>query len=883
MPEPAAASGPISNVADRAGHMAQALSQRRKPLPFSLRAVLENLLRGDSDAALCRAVAGWMPGDAPLIVPLKVDRVVLPDSSGLPVLLDFAALRDALAAAGLPPDRAEPQIPCQLVVDHSLIVDQAGHPGAMRHNLGQEFRRNAERYSVFKWAQQAFSRLTVVPPGMGIIHQVHLEHLAQVVTGTGDDAHPEFVLGCDSHTPMVNALGVLGWGVGGIDAEAALVGEAYRVLIPRVVGVRLTGRLRPGITTTDLVLTLTEKLRQIGVVGDFVEFTGDGVAGLTVPERATLANMAPEYGATCGFFPVDGQTLRYLSETGRPPDQIAKIETVMRRLQLYREDEGPEPLFSELLAIDLARIEPSVAGPRRPHDRHPLSAVPAAFRAACATLRPSSGPQALDGRVAIAAITSCTNTSNPQLMLTAGLAAQKAVERGLSAAPWVKTSLAPGSRVVERYLARAGLQPSLDALGFHIVGFGCTTCSGKSGPIDAGLEQAVADEGAVAAAVLSGNRNFEGRIHKSVQTAWLASPPLVVAYAIAGRVDIDLAAEPLGTDAGGNPVFLRDIWPDNAEVEALASQIFAAEDYLANYADICAGTPEWQALPAPTGPLFGWDDSSSYIRRPPFFDADFRASRRQRPDVIEGARALAVFGDSLTTDHITPSGEISPDTLAGQYLVERGVPPAALNAYTQRRGNHEVLARATFANPRIDNRLASRPGGYTRHFPGGEEMPIHTAAMRYQAEGVPLIVIAGRDYGMGSSRDWAAKGPALLGVRMVVASSFERIHRANLIGMGILPVVFSDGADARTLGLNGTEVFRIEGLHAAVTHGDPLRIIARGDRGEIPFTARADLHGPDERRLLAGGGIFPRLFDKLMNMPDGQAPRDAMTEAPNAP
>ena len=845
------------------------------PLPYSLRIVLENITRrpeGAEDLALADQVRDWRPGAAPLIVPLRVDRVVLPDSSGLPVLLDFAALRHALAETGRDTARAEPQIPCQLVVDHSLIVDQAGHPGAMQHNIAMEYRRNAERYSVFKWAQQAFSKLRIVPPGMGIIHQVHLEHLAQVMVADSDgsgEAHPEFVLGCDSHTPMVNALGVLGWGVGGIDAEAALIGERYRVVIPEVVGLRLTGALRAGVTTTDLVLTLTETLRKAGVVGSFVEFTGPGLDHLTVADRATLANMAPEYGATCGYFPIDDQTLAYLRQTGRSEDHVALVEGRARALDLYRSPEAPEPVFSRVVVLDLDRVEPSVAGPRRPQDRMALSQVAPSFQEALQKPVAEGGfgatPHPGHGRLAIAAITSCTNTSNPAAMLGAGLVARNAARHGLAPAAGVKTSLAPGSRVALTYLDRAGLMAPLEQLGFYAVGFGCTTCSGKSGPIDPEIQRAVTEEGMVAAAVLSGNRNFEGRTHKAVQAAYLASPALVVAYALAGRIDIDFERDPLGHDrATGAPVFLRNIWPDPAELARLSATAAAPEDYNRNYADIWRGTPEWQDLPGPTGALFDWDAASSYIRRPPFFDPAFLAGRSARPDVLQGARALAVFGDTLTTDHVTPSGEITLDTEAGQYLAELGVPEASFNAYTQRRGNHEVLARATFANPRIRNLLVDRRGGYTRHLPDGEEMAIHRAAQAYREAGVPIIVLAGRDYGMGSSRDWAAKGPALLGVSMIIAGNFERIHRSNLVGMGIVPAVFAPGDSLQSLGLTGTESFRISGLDAGVATGAPIEVEACAlDGHRVRFTIRADLHGADEARLLASGGIFPRLFNRL--------------------
>lgn len=855
-----------------AERMAGLLARRQTALPYALRVVLENVLRNATtpqEEALAEEIARWVPGAATLVVPLAVDRVILPDSSGLPVLMDFAALRDALVREGGDPARAEPRIPCDLVVDHSLIVDQAGHPGAMRHNLMMEFRRNSERYAVFKWAQQAFSRLRVIPPGMGIIHQIHIEYLAQVMT---PDGHPEFVLGCDSHTPMVNALGVLGWGVGGIDAEAALVGERYRVVIPRVVGVRLSGALRPGVTTTDLVLTLTEQLRKLGVVGAFVEFSGPGLDRLAVPERATLCNMAPEYGATCGYFPIDARTLDYLRQTGRDETHIAHIEECARRLHLFRETAAPEPVFSDRLDLDLATVEPSMAGPRRPQDRLALPQVPASFRRGLSLPARDGGfdapPHSQHGRVAIAAITSCTNTSNPALMLGAGLLARNAVARGLSSAAGVKTSMAPGSRVALRYLEKAGLMAPLQQLGFHTVGFGCTTCSGKSGPIDPEIQRQVTEEGMVAAAVLSGNRNFEGRIHKAVQAAYLASPLLVVAYALAGRVDLDLAREPLGHDGAGAPVFLADLWPDADELAQLCAQAVDPDDYRRNYAEITRGTEEWQALATPTGPSFQWDAASSYICRPPFFDAAFLSERRGLPDALQGARVLALFGDSLTTDHVTPSGEITADTLAGQYLADAGVPVAAFNAYTQRRGNHEVMARATFANPRIRNRLASQAGGWTRHVPSGQDMPIYTAAMAYRDAATPFVILAGRDYGMGSSRDWAAKGPALLGVAMVMARNFERIHRSNLVGMGIVPAVFAQGDTIESLGLTGEESFAITGLHAAIRDGQPISVTATAADGhQTRFAVTADLHGADERALLAAGGIFPRLFDRLLADP----------------
>ena len=856
-------------------------ARRDSPLPYSLRVVLENLVRNSSgkaqDQQLIDSVAGWTPSAEPLIVPLKVDRVVLPDSSGLPVLLDFAALRDALVREGKDASLAEPAIPCNLIVDHSLIVDQAGHAGAALFNLGMEFKRNNERYAVFKWAQQAFEQVRVIPPGMGIIHQIHLEHLAQVVSADAGGAHPEFVLGCDSHTPMVNALGVLGWGVGGIDAEAALVGERYSVRIPRVVGVRLSGALRPGVTTTDLVLTLTQRLRQLGVVGDFVEFTGDGLDMLAVPDRATIANMAPEYGATCSYFPIDDQTLHYLTQTGRSPDHVDLVRATAEALALFRTTGEPQPSFSALLDIDLGEVETSVAGPRRPQDRTALDAVKPAFANAVAAPRDEGGfgaePHAGHGTLAIAAITACTNTSNPALMLGAGLLARNAVFRGLHPPAHVKTSLAPGSRVVIDYLAAAGLLPELEKLGFFTVGFGCTTCSGKSGPIDAELERRAKSENMVLAAVLSGNRNFDGRIHKSVQAAYLASPMLVVAFALAGRVDIDFRNEPLGKDEHGDAVFLHELWPSKADIDAVIHLAADPSLYQRNYASVFAGTAEWQRLEGPDGPLFAWDETSTYIKRPPFFDDAFLASRRNLGDSLKDARVLVRFGDSLTTDHVTPSGEIPEDTLAGQYLASQGVPPAAFNAYTQRRGNHEVLVRATFANPRIRNLiLEGRDGGYTRYFPEGTEMPVYEAANVYAQNGTPTLVLAGKDYGMGSSRDWAAKGPALLGISMVIAKSFERIHRSNLVGVGILPALFASDEDADALGLDGSERYDITGIAAAIAEGAPIAVSAtRADGCRVQFAVSAALYGQDERDLMQSGGIFPRLFQRLLSQHQGPA------------
>lgn len=873
------------------------LAARSAPLPRVLRAVLENVAAqvasGKEMAAHVAALAGWHPNAPELAVPLAASRVMLPDSSGLPALMDLAAARDVLVQAGQSPGRVEPAVPVTLVVDHSLIVDVAGHPNAKDRNIAEECRRNGERYAFFKWAQQAFAGLRVVPPGAGIIHQVHLESIAQVVApvtreGLPDILTTEFVLGCDSHTTMVGGIGMLAWGVGGIDGEAAALGLPYEVRIPRVVGVNLTGALGPGATTTDLVLTITQRLREVGVVGAFVEFCGLGTRNLTVPDRATIANMAPEYGATCGYFPIDAQTLDYLRSSGRDPAQVARIEAYARRTGLWAGEDDAPAEYSELVEIDLAGIVPSVAGPKRPQDRVALDHVPQAFRDA---LTAPVGPQGfgLDcdkvqrevpvmvegqpvtlrhGSLTIAAITSCTNTSNPSVMLAAGLLARNAVERGLRVPPGIKTSLAPGSRLVEDYLADAGLLPPLEALGFHIVGFGCTTCSGKSGPIAPGLAEAIAANDLVCAAILSGNRNFEGRIHKSARAAYLASPPLVVAYALAGRIDIDFATEPLGSDATGRPVMLADIWPDNVETEALVRESQKPERFRKSYATLYDGAQHWQELDSVTGPVFVWDPKSTYIQRPPFFEL----SAQPVPDRLDAARALVVAGDSLTTDFITPSGEILPDTQAGRYLLDRGVAPANFNAVTQRRGNHEFMARITFANQRMKNQLAGgQEGGVTRLTPEGPITTVFDAAQTLQQEGFPAIVLAGRDYGMGSSRDWAAKGPKLLGIRAILAESFERIHRSNLVGMGILPMVFAPGQGVGPLGLSGFERFDFSGLLAALEEGTPIPVCATASDGTITrFQVRLDIASTHERELLRAGGIFA----SIVSLPSGVEPEE---------
>lgn len=872
------------------------MSARSTTLPYSLRVVMENLARqalnGAGSGDHVAKIAGWMPGDAPLAVPLSVSRVMLPDSSGLPVLMDLASARDVVADRGGDPAQVEPRVPVTLVVDHSLIVDVAGHPNALDRNIAEEYRRNAERYRFFKWAEQAFETVRVVPPGAGIIHQVHLERLATVIEtveipGYGAVIGPEFVLGCDSHTPMINGLGVLGWGVGGIDGEAAALGQPYVARLPRVVGLRLSGRLPAGATTTDLVLHVTEKLRAVGVVGDFVEAFGPGLPNLSVPDRATLSNMAPEYGATVCYFPIDAQTLIYLRQSGRDPDLIARIEAYAKAAGLFAEPDAPDPVFSEVVEIDLSSVTPSVAGPKRPQDRVPLTDIKPAFRAALSAPVEAGGfdiaPDQLDkaiaiegiskpighGAITIAAITSCTNTSNPTVMIGAGLLARNAVARGLKVPDWVKTSLAPGSRLVTDYLTDAGLMAPLEALGFHVVGYGCTTCSGKSGPIDVRLAEAIASHDLVAAAVLSGNRNFEGRIHKSVRAAYLASPPLVVAFALAGRVDIDFDANSLGADKDGNSVFLRDIWPDDGEIAQLVRGSQRPDRFRQSYATLFDGAELWQRLQASTGLQFAWDPASTYIRRPPFFDQVVTPL----PDAITNLRVLVHAGDSLTTDFVTPSGEILPDSQAGQYLIEQGVPPEAFNAVTQRRGNHDFMARVTFANLRMKNRLVQeREGGWTRRTAGGRIETVFDAAQGYAADRTPVMVLAGRDYGMGSSRDWAAKGPKLLGVQVVLAESFERIHRANLIGMGIAPIVFEQGQSADHLGLTGFETFEITGLHDALDCNAPLSIRATRGGDEVRFSARLDLASAHEVDLLRHGGLFSALMGRF----DMESQRDAI-------
>jgi len=827
-------------------------------LPYAIRSMIANLAAGEGgDADIARLAAfGRHTGEG---VSLRVTRVILPDSSGIPALQDLAALRDAVARAGGRPEAVSPAIPVDVVVDHSLIVDRAGDGAALAANMARELERNAERYRFLRWAEGAFDNLRVFPPGSGIIHQVNLEHLAQVIVHRDGRPGPEFVLGGDSHTTMVNALGVMGWGVGGLDAEAAALGLPYTFGLPEVVGVRLEGRLRPGVTTTDAVLTVTEVLRREGVTAAFVEFFGPGAAALGLAERATLANMAPEYGATMGFFAIDAGTIAYLAET-RGPAMAEAVERDARALGLLRADAGASVAYPRVIGIDLSAVGASVAGPRRPQDRMDLAEVAGDFerRLSLPVAEGGFGRPAVedgDGDVVIAAITSCTNTSNPRVMLAAGLLARNAVARGLRVPAHVKTSFAPGSRAVTAYLAAAGLMEPLEALGFDVVGYACTTCGGKSGPLAAAVEAAPAGE-RVLAAVLSGNRNFEGRIHRRVRANYILSPPLVVAYALAGSVRTDLTRAPLGQDAEGRPVMLSELWPDEAEIAALLPLSRGPELMAEAYgARLDEARALWARLEAPGGPRFPWDAGSEYLVAPPFFAPEGRLP--PLPDRLEGARALGLYGDSLTTDHISPGGEIPPESPAGEYLIAAGIAQAGFNTYVGRRGNHHVMTRATFANLRIRNLLVpGREGWWTRHLPSGEVMTVFDCARRHAAEGVPMVVLAGRDYGMGSSRDWAAKGTALLGVRAVLAAGFERIHRANLVAMGVAPLLLPAGKDPGGLGLDGTESFTLEGFGAALAEGAPVRVLARHDSGRVlRFEGRLDVVTPAERALLAAGGM----------------------------
>jgi aconitate hydratase len=847
--------------------------------PFSLKILLENLLRHEGgpfvQADDVRALAQWRPTEeSSKEISFLPARVLLQDFTGVPAVVDLAAMREAMRKLGGDPAKINPLFPAELVIDHSVQVDQFGTPQSFALNSELEFMRNVERYALLRWAQDSFRNFRVVPPDTGICHQVNLEYLSRVVFRREEAgkqlAYPDSLVGTDSHTTMVNGLGVFGWGVGGIEAEAAMLGQPLSMLIPQVVGFKLHGRLHEGATATDLVLTVTEMLRKKGVVGKFVEFYGAGLSSLTLPDRATISNMAPEYGATMGFFPVDSETLAYLRFTGRDESHVKLVEAYTKEQGFFRTDGTPDPQFSDKLELDLANVVPTIAGPKRPQDKVPLTHSKSVFEKSLARAPKHTNVQnngdrfdLSDGSVVIAAITSCTNTSNPSLMLGAGILAKKAVERGLRSKPWVKTSLAPGSMVVSDYLKKSGLTPFLEQLRFHLVGYGCTTCIGNSGPLSEPISRAIKENDLVAVSVLSGNRNFEGRINPSCRANYLASPPLVVAYALAGRMDFDMEKDPLGSDNSGKPVFLRDIWPTPQEVESLMRSAVSTDMFRKEYADVFTGDNRWRALPVPKGNLYNWDGKSTYIKLPPFFEG-----MPPKPAPIQdlhGLRVLALLGDSVTTDHISPAGSIPADSPAGKYLIASGVQPKDFNSYGARRGNHEVMVRGTFANIRLRNMLApGTEGGWTLHQPSGEKMTIFDASEKYHSEGIPLLVIAGQEYGAGSSRDWAAKGTLLLGVRAVLAESFERIHRSNLIGMGVLPLEFQNGDTAKSLGLTGRESFDMEGLADNFKPRKKLRIRARGNDGkEISFSACLRIDTPVEAAYYQNGGILQYVLRQM--------------------
>jgi aconitate hydratase len=841
-------------------------------LPYSLKILLENLLRNEDGVTVhaedILALAGWDPDAEPSReIAFAPARILMQDFTGVPAVVDLAAMRDAMKEIGGDPSRVNPLIPAELVIDHSIIADVYGTPDAFAKNAELEFNRNEERYRFLRWGQGAFQTLRVVPPNTGICHQVNLEYLARVVFDEEGQAYPDTLLGTDSHTTMINGLGVLGWGVGGIEAEAAMLGQPVSMLIPKVVGFELTGSLPEGSTSTDLVLTVTELLRKHGVVGKFVEFYGEGVSAVPLANRATIGNMSPEYGSTCAIFPIDDETLSYLRLTGRSNERIALVEAYAKEQGLWHEPSN-RPEYSERLSLDLSTVVPSLAGPARPQDRVRLDEAGERYRA----IAPKSSPVPVDlddgtgfeidnGHVVIAAITSCTNTSNPSVMLAAGLLAKNAVERGLQSKPWVKTTLAPGSKVVMDYYEKAGLIPYLEKLGFDLVGYGCTTCIGNSGPLLAPISEAIAEGDLSVVSVLSGNRNFEGRISPDVRMNYLASPPLVVAYALAGTMDIDLVGDPLGTDPSGKPVYLRDIWPNPKEVAELIESSVEARMFAQSYGSVFEGDDRWRNLEVPTGDSYAWDTTSTYVRRPPYFEG--MGTEPAPLTDIRGARVLAKLGDSITTDHISPAGNIRRDSPAGRWLIDGGVEPSDFNSYGSRRGNHEVMIRGTFANIRLRNQLApGTEGGVTRHLPDGEQMSIFDAAQRYGQEGVPLIILAGKEYGSGSSRDWAAKGTVLLGVRAVLAESFERIHRSNLVGMGVLPLQFLAGESVSSLGLTGEEVFDITGLEG-LAGGEPLprQLTVTADGRPFQVTVRIDT--PKEQEYYRHGGILLYVLRQL--------------------
>ena len=855
-------------------------------LPFSKKVLLENLLRNEDGRSVTKedieAIAAWLEdrGTAGKEIAYRPARVLMQDFTGVPAVVDLAAMRDAMKNLGGDPEKINPLVPVDLVIDHSVIVDEFGTPTAFARNVELEYKRNGERYRFLKWGQQAFRNFRVVPPGTGICHQVNLEYLGQAVWTKDEDgetiAYPDTCVGTDSHTTMINGLGVLGWGVGGIEAEAAMLGQPISMLLPEVIGFRLTGKPKEGITATDIVLTVVQMLRQKGVVGKFVEFFGTGLNNMTLADRATIGNMAPEYGATCGFFPVDDETVSYMTMTGRERERIALVEAYCRAQGMWRDEDADDPVFTDTLELDLGDVVPSMAGPKRPEGRIALEGIASGFAKSLADeykktvdtdkRYPVEG-EAYDlghGDVAIAAITSCTNTSNPSVLIGAGLLARNALAKGLKAKPWVKTSLAPGSQVVAEYLKNAGLQDDLDKLGFNLVGFGCTTCIGNSGPLPPAISKTINDKGLIAAGVLSGNRNFEGRISPDVQANYLASPPLVVAYALAGTVTKDLTTEPIGEDQEGNPVFLKDIWPSSHEIQEFIAANVTRELFEAKYADVFKGDENWQDVKAPEGQTYAWDDTSTYVQNPPYFVG--MGKQPQGVKDIVGARVLGLFGDKITTDHISPAGSIKAQSPAGSYLMDNNVAVADFNQYGTRRGNHEVMMRGTFGNIRIRNHMLGpngKEGGYTIHYPSKEEMSIYDAAMLYKQEGVPLVIFAGVEYGNGSSRDWAAKGTNLLGVRAVIAQSFERIHRSNLVGMGVIPFVLEDGTSWESLNLKGDETVTIEGLEhikpretkiARITYGD-------GTQKDVPIICRIDTL--DEVDYVNNGGILQTVLRDL--------------------